>query len=123
MYRIFVSSVILLVLDTIFLYLNSRLFSQQITEVQRSPLKLNYIGAIFTYLLLIFAVNYFVLIPGKGILDAFLLGVVIYGVYEGTSWAVLKNWKPLTVVMDTLWGGALLAATTFLTYGFLKATK
>ena len=115
-----VSSVLLTVLDAIFLYVNSKLYMSQVLEVQRSPLKLNYAGVAFTYVLMIFAVNYFILIPKKSVLDAFLLGIVINGVFEGTSYSMLKSWKPTTVIMDTLWGGVLMAATTFLTRVILK---
>jgi uncharacterized membrane protein len=50
------------------------------------------------------------------VLDAFLLGIVIYGVYETTSYALLKKWKLSIVLMDTLWGGVLFGLTTALVY-------
>ena len=118
--QLVVSSVVMLVLDAIFIYANSNMFISQVFDVQRSPLKLNYAGAAFTYVLLIFALNYFILVPKKSVGDAFLLGVVIYGVFEGTNYAMLKSWKPLTVMVDTLWGGTLMASTTFLTRVLLK---
>lgn len=118
--QLVVSSVVMLVLDAIFIYANSNMFISQVFDVQRSPLKLNYAGAAFTYVLLIFAVNYFILIPKKSVGDAFLLGVVIYGVFEGTNYTMLKSWRPLTVMVDTLWGGTLMASTTFLTRTLLK---
>lgn len=118
--QLVVSSVVMLVLDAIFIYANSKMFISQVFDVQRTPLKLNYAGAAFTYVLLIFALNYFILIPKKSVVDAFLLGIVIYGVFEGTNYAMLKSWRPLTVMVDTLWGGTLMASTTFLTRVILK---
>lgn len=118
--QLVVSSVVMLVLDAIFIYANSKMFISQVFDVQRTPLKLNYAGAVFTYVLLIFALNYFILIPKKSVVDAFLLGIVIYGVFEGTNYAMLKSWRPLTVMVDTLWGGTLMASTTFLTRVILK---
>ena len=50
------------------------------------------------------------------ILDAMILGWVIYGVYEGTNYGILKNWKMSTVIIDTLWGSVLFGLTTYLTY-------
>jgi uncharacterized membrane protein len=47
--------------------------------------------------------------------DAFLLGLVIYGVYETTNWALFSKWSPMSVIIDTLWGGILFAATTYVT--------
>jgi uncharacterized membrane protein len=113
--QVVVSSIVLLVLDSIFIYFMSQTFIKQVFEVQHSPLKVNFAGAIFTYVLLIFGVNYFILLPKNSVIDAFLLGLVIYGVFEGTNYSLLKNWKPTTVMIDTLWGGTLLALTTYLT--------
>jgi len=119
--QIFLSSIILLVLDAVFIYFMSQTFIKQVFEVQHSPMKLNFAGAIFTYVLLIFAINYFILLPKNSVIDAFLLGIVIYGVFEGTNYSLLKNWKPATVMIDTLWGGTLMALTAFLTYAIKKA--
>jgi uncharacterized membrane protein len=121
--QVVVSAVVLLVLDSIFIYLLSQVFVKQVFEVQHSPLKLNYAGAAFTYVLLIFALNYFILTPKKTVLDAFFLGIIVYGVFEGTNLALLKNWKLSTVMIDTLWGGTLLAASTFITRFILKAVQ
>jgi len=117
---ILVSSLVLLALDAVFLYVMSGKFSSLIFDVQRSPIQLNPVGAGLCYLILIFGLYHFILEPNKPILDAFLLGVVVYGVYETTSYAVLKKWKLSTVVMDTLWGGVLFASTTYLTRLFTK---
>ena len=64
-------------------------------------------------LLFIKWLNYFIIKPRKSVSDAFLLGLVIYGDYETTSYALLKNWSLITVIIDTLWGGALFAITTY----------
>ena len=57
--------------------------------------------------------SYFIIIPKKSHIDAFVLGLVIYGVYEGTNYAILKKWPLKIVIMDTLWGGILFALTSF----------
>lgn len=113
--QVLVSSIVLIVLDSFFIYLMSQTFKKQVFEVQHSPLKLNFAGAIFTYVLMIFGINYFILLPKNSVLDAFLFGLVINGVYQGTNYSFLKNWKPTTVMIDTLWGGILMALTTYLT--------
>ena len=119
--QIVLSSIILLLLDTVFIYFMSQTFIKQVFDVQRSPMTVNFAGVIFTYVLLIFGINYFVLLPKKSVMDAFLLGIVIYGVFEGTNYSMLKNWKPSTVLIDTTWGGILMALTTYLTYAITKA--
>lgn len=106
---------ILISIDIFFLnYFMKHHFSDLIKQVQHSDLKLNYSGAIFTYILLCLGLYYFIIREGRSIQDAFLLGVFTYGIYEGTSYSLLKKWTIKTVVMDTLWGGVLFAITTFL---------
>lgn len=120
MRALLVSAVLLLLLDAIFLYLMSGTFSAQIYDVQRSPLRINLLGAVLCYALLIAGINYFIITPRKSPLDAFFLGVLVNGVYETTSLSLLKDWRLSTVAIDTLWGGTLWALTTHLTYRFLK---
>lgn len=111
-----VSAVIMMILDFLFLYVNKRAFSEQIALVQRVVLQLNYSGALVCYILLIFGLYYFILRQKRTAEEAFLFGLVIYGVYESTSYAILKRWSPYLAVMDTFWGGILMALTTYLTY-------
>jgi uncharacterized membrane protein len=58
--------------------------------------------------------NYFILREKRPILDAFLLGVMVYGVFETTSFVMFDNWTVPIILMDTLWGGVLFASTTYL---------
>jgi uncharacterized membrane protein len=109
-----ISAIVLLTLDFLYLHVIKDYFSNQIKLVQGSPMKINYLGAALCYLLLIVGINYFIIKPRKSVSDAFLLGIVIYGVYETTNYALLKNWSILTVIIDTLWGGLLFASTTYL---------
>jgi uncharacterized membrane protein len=82
--------------------------------VQGSEIKVNLLGVALCYIFLIIGINYFIIKPRKSVQDAFLLGLIIYGVYETTNYALFKNWSIVTVIMDTLWGGVLFALTTYL---------
>ena len=119
MYSLILSAVILLILDGLFLtFIAGPIFKIQIADIQSSPLKLNATGAILSYVFLIFGLNYFIISKRRPVLDAFLFGLTVYGVYETTTLALLKNWRIQTVLIDTLWGGILFALTTFLIYFF-----
>lgn len=109
-----VSAIIFISIDFIYLNVIKGYFNNQIQSVQGSAPKMNYLGAAICYILLIAGINYFIIKPRKSVSDAFLLGIVIYGVYETTNLALLKNWSILTVIIDTLWGGLLFAATTYI---------
>lgn len=103
-------------LDFIYISSTKSMFENQIIEIQRVALNVKTSGAIACYVFLIFGLYYFILRTRRSILDAFLLGIVIYGVYETTSYALLKKWKPSIVLMDTLWGGVLFGLTTAVSY-------
>jgi uncharacterized membrane protein len=82
--------------------------------VQGTPLQVNLLGTVLCYIFLIFGLNYFIIKSKKSAYDAFLLGILIYGVFETTNYALFKKWSILTVIMDTLWGGILFAIVTFI---------
>ena len=112
-FLLLVSAIVFISIDFIYLNVMKGYFDNQIKLVQGSPIKMNYLGAALCYRFLIIGINYFIIKPRKSVSDAFLLGIIIYGVYETTNLALLKNWSILTVIIDTLWGGLLFAATTY----------
>ena len=108
------SAIIFVSIDFIYLNLIKNYFSNQIKSVQLSQMKVNLFGAVLCYIFLVVGINYFIIKPKKSVSEAFLLGIIIYGVYETTNYALFKNWSILTVIIDTLWGGVLFASTTYL---------
>jgi len=109
-------TVILLALDFMYISATRNMFEIQIADVQRVALQMRPLGGVLCYILLVIGLYYFIIREHRPIFDAFLLGLVIYGVYETTSYALLKKWKWNIVLMDTLWGGILFALTTFIAY-------
>jgi uncharacterized membrane protein len=109
-----VSAILFVVIDFVYLNLIKNYFINQVKIVQGSPLKINLLGTVLCYIFLIFGINYFIIKPKKSAYDAFLLGILIYGVFETTNYALFSKWSPLTVIMDTVWGGILFALVTFI---------
>jgi len=109
-----VSAIVFITTDFVYLNVIKDYFLNQIKLVQGSEPKVNYLGVALCYIFLIAGINYFIIKPRKSVNDAFLLGIVIYGVYETTNYALLKNWSIITVIIDTLWGGLLFAFTTYI---------
>jgi uncharacterized membrane protein len=109
-----VSAILFVTLD--YFYLNSikEYFDYQVQKVQGSPLKMNLLSAILCYIFLIVGLNYFIIKPRRSVQDAFLLGLVIYVVFETTNKALFTNWYWLTVLIDSLWGGILFATVTYI---------
>lgn len=115
-----ISGIILLSLDFVYITIFNKFFKSQIVQVQHTAFKMKIVGAIICYLILVLGLNYFILKQKRSITDAFLLGVLIYSVYETTNYSILKNWKIETVALDSLWGGILFSITTFLIYKLQK---
>ena len=115
-YFLFIIGILLVTIDSLYLYTIKGIFELQIAAVQRVSLQFRLSGAILCYLLLILGLYYFIILPKKSVMDAFLFGIVIYGIYETTNYTLLKKWKPEIVVIDTLWGGVLLAIVTSIIY-------
>jgi uncharacterized membrane protein len=107
------TAIVLISLDFVYLNVMKGYFSNQVKLVQGSPLKVNLLGAAICYIFLIVGINYFIIKPRKSVSDAFLFGIVIYGVYETTNYALFSNWSLISVIIDTLWGGLLFASTTY----------
>jgi uncharacterized membrane protein len=107
------SAIVMISLDFVYLSVMKSYFMNQVKNVQGSALKLNYLGAALCYVFLIAGINYFIIKPRKSVSDAFLLGLVIYGVYETTNYALFSNWSIVSVIIDTLWGGLLFASTAY----------
>lgn len=121
--ELFVSGIILLVLDFGYIFAINRPFRSQIFAVQHSPMNVRYFGAVVTYAFVILGLYYFIIRNHRSILDAFLLGIFVYGVYDFTNYATIREWRPELAVVDTLWGGTLFGVTTFFTYKMLNVIK
>ena len=114
--RFLIPAVLLIVLDVIYFQIMRRRFENQVIQIQRTSLRIKPWGAVGCYLLLTLGIYYFILMRHRPIEDAFLLGVLIYGVTECTGYALFKNWDPLLMAGDTLWGGLLFAIVTWASY-------
>ena len=113
-FTLLLSAIVFVSIDYFYLNLIKGYFSNQIEIIQGSPVKMNYLASIICYIFLIIGINYFIIKPKRSIQDAFLLGLIIYGVFETTNMALFSKWSWMTVIIDTLWGGILFALTTFI---------
>ena len=102
-----VMSIIFVLIDSLYLKLVSGFFNKQIKLIQGTKIQLDMPSTILCYLFLTLGFYYFLINKKSNKLDAFLLGLIIYGVYETTNKAILKDWKWESVILDTIWGGIL----------------
>jgi uncharacterized membrane protein len=106
----------MITLDAIYLNAFRGFYNHQILLVQGVDVNFKILPAILTYVSLVFVLYYFIIREKKSVKDAFLLGVVIYSVFELTNMTIFNKWKMSSVILDTLWGGTLFAITTWATY-------
>lgn len=109
--------IVMLLLDSVFIYGIKDHFNYQIKLVQGSTIQPNVTAIILTYIAMIVGLYYFIIREKKSPADAALLGLVIYAVYELTTKSLLKKWMWKTVIIDTTWGAILFAMTTFILRG------
>ena len=113
---VLVSSLLVVLIDSMYLNLVKDFFGKQIRDVQKAPMKLDMTATLLAYVFIIFGLNYFIIRKRASVTDAFLLGFVIYGIYEFTNMALFKDWRWTTAILDTIWGGILFSLVTYLTY-------
>jgi len=114
--QVLVTFIVFITLDAIYLTSMKTYFDNQVKSIQGSVIQMNLLAAILCYISLVFGVYYFIIREKKSLFEAFLLGLVIYTVYEFTNWALFKKWKVATVIMDSLWGATLFTLTTAIIY-------
>jgi uncharacterized membrane protein len=119
---------VLLLLFDFPVILNNKMYNDLFLEINNNnKLELTnsvYFSIFIVYLLISCAIFYFVIKNTKKsndiLINAFFLGIIIYGVYDFTNYATIIKYNKKVVIMDTLWGGILF----FLVTGtYLKLTK
>ena len=88
---------ILLLLDLPYLYLVGQHYFESL------GLR-TYVGGFITYCLLALGLDLVQYDP----VNSFILGLIIYGVYDATNYATLSQWSLSFALMDTLWGALLM---------------
>jgi uncharacterized membrane protein len=76
--------------------------------------------AVLFYLINMLGILWFASVPGaecgragQAALNGAILGLVTYGCYEFTSWAVMRDWHPQMVATDLAWGTVLTAGAAW----------
>jgi uncharacterized membrane protein len=112
--------VLFLVIDLpVILYFNKAMYQKQFNRINNGEIKSGphvWISGAIAYLLLAFGIYFFVVkselikekqdylkIFSKGL----VLGLVIYGIYNGTNKATINEWGTEESIKDTIWGTTL----------------
>jgi uncharacterized membrane protein len=77
-----------------------------IETIQKSPVIIYPFYAVLAYIILIALVC--ILIPKcSSFAEAFLIGFLVYAVYDSTNLATITEWNLVNAIIDSLWGGVL----------------
>jgi uncharacterized membrane protein len=109
-------SIIMISIDAFYLTATRSIFGAVVAKIQRVAIQMRLEGAIIVYALLVLGLYKFIISERRSVSDAAILGLVIYGVFDFTNYAIFKNYDLMTALMDTVWGSALMALTTFFVY-------
>jgi uncharacterized membrane protein len=105
----------ILILDFMYLSLTKNFYNNLVKSIQGENIVINNLGLLLAYFFIIFSYYYFIIAKNGSVLDAFLLGLTTYGIYEATNYAIFKKWTFKAGLLDTLWGGILFGTTRYLT--------
>ena len=115
----------LLLLDAIWLPMtNKHLYRPVINAVtQRNP-KVRWIGGLVAWKLLALIISVYAIWQTYGVKGAviggLLMGLAIYGVFNGTNYAIFPDWTLKVSLYDTVWGSLLCCFVTLVISYYLN---
>lgn len=95
-------AIIYLVIDIIWIFSTSKLWDNQVSRIQNSPFIPNRYWAMLSYIFIVSGLLYF---GSSSPTDAFIYGIIVYGVFDLTNLALFKDYKPELAMLDIAWGG------------------
>jgi uncharacterized membrane protein len=109
----FATLVVFFAVDMTWLVLVARSFYSKHLGFLMAP-SINWIAAILFYLLFIFGMLFFVIVPGvkenslqNTLLKAALFGLITYATYDLTNLATINQWPLVVTLVDLAWGMVL----------------
>lgn len=110
-----------LVIDLpVILYLNKSMYQAQFSRINKKEViygSHTWLAGGFAYLLLAFGIYFFIVYPefdneeitnySNILIKGMVLGLVIYGVYNGTNMSTINEWGVKEFWVDTIWGTLL----------------
>lgn len=114
MIDIIMLSVIVLSIDYLYLsFVGGPPFLRMVSKIQNEKPVVNMYSAAVAYMFIIVALYKFA-INSSSYFDSFLLGVVIYGIFDFTNMAVFKKYEIKVAIQDTIWGGVLFVTVHYI---------
>lgn len=95
--------------------MNNKMYNNLFLSINNNvPISLNnniYFSIFLAYFLISFGLYYFVIKNSTNfkqtLIEAFIFGIVLYGVYDTTNYATILKYNARVAIIDTIWGGIL----------------
>ena len=132
---IIVLGLFLLIDLPVILYLNKPMYRAQFARINKQDVEIDshiWLSGGFAYLLLALGIYWFIVRPeidNKNVnyLNVFgngaLLGLIIYGVYNGTNMATIHGWGAKEFWVDTIWGTILSGIISLISIYLIQKIK
>lgn len=129
--QFFLALVLFVVFDFVWLGFVMKDFNMrqlsELARIENGVFNLQYVGAFFAYFFMASAVVFYVLPLSlnkksfqKYFFEGAFLGLIIYGVFDMTNYAILKNYPVAFILPDMLWGFFVFGLVSFLTAKICK---
>lgn len=122
--RAVIAIILLLIFDFIWITLNYSRYNTLVSNVQGSKMNTKIVSAILAYTLMIIGLIYIVFplvdkdTSQNKLLKALkyggLFGLVVYGIYNFTNYAIFDNYSLSIGLTDTLWGTFVYFIVTYI---------
>ena len=118
------AAMILIIIDMVWilLFMGNR-FGTMVTNIQGKPMSIKPLGVLLSYIFLCIGVVYFGINHVdknnpiySSIMTGGLFGLLAFGIFDFTNYALFSDYKLSTAIIDTIWGGFLCAFTTYVTF-------
>lgn len=112
--KFILTGIILFLTDMGFIYLITPVFNTMVKKIQGRDISIKTYSFILAYIFLTFQIYYFIIEKNLSLLDAFLLGMTTYGIFDLTNLTIFKNYSFKVSLIDTTWGGILYLLVTLI---------
>lgn len=115
MYKYLIALIVYLILDILWISLNSKMYLTNIEKIQNKSFKLNIYAAVITYIIISLYLI-FLIYNDFSLIICVLISFFIYSIYNLTNLSTFENYSIKVVIIDTLWGSLV----TFLTISIVN---
>ena len=123
---IFFICLIFIIIDVpVLMYVNKDTYLVNFRNINNGEIdftRLKIISVLICYLIMAFGLYYFS-VKEKNILNALILGFIIYGIYNATNYATINKYSLNVAIIDTLWGSTLFTIVSYLAINLIDLYK